>query len=589
VRTALKMLRDRSRDLVRNNPFATAGLDLMVSYQVGTGIMPRSATRDDALDSEVDALWSSWAAGADLSGRTDIYGLQALMARARGESGEVLAQLIPLTAQEARSRRLPVPLAIQVIEADHLDETFDGGMRGQSPMIRQGIELDRAQRPVAYHVHLQHPAETDGLLGPASALQRERIPAERMLHLFRQDRPGQLRGVPDLAPVMTRLRSLDELEDAALEQAKVQACLAALIVSQAPAAAGPLEGTGAADEEAAEAGQKTLYPGMMERLLPGEDVKFLTPSGTGSFDGLARHQLHAIATGWGLTYDLLTGDLSGANYSSLRAGRLAFKRRLERLQWHVLIPGMCQRIWDAWIDAAIRAGVLAPREGGYPVAWSPPVFEMVDPLKDAMAVKEQMRLGLLTWGQAVGQMGWEPRRQAEEIAEWNAAHDDRGLILDGDPRRTGGSGGAQDTRVNSAIEIAATGAATDAAAPAEDVVPVVVENRLELSGDVAAGIMRMLEPTLNIAVEVAGGARQAAEVAARASETAERTTREAAQALSGQADRVSEAIGIAVTAAAAAGDAARTAADAVRQARKPRHLEVVRDAQGRITGTKEAD
>lgn len=466
VRPALKTLRDRSRDLVRNNAYASAGLDLVVSYQVGAGIMPRANTGDAALDAQVDALWSAWADRADLSERTDLYGLQALMARSRCESGEALAQIIPLTSAEARRRGTPVPLALQVMEPDHLDETYDGGLRGAPPIIRQGVEFDSTvSRVVAYHVHLRHPAEIDSLFGPGSVLDRVRIPAERMIHLFRQDRAGQIRGVPDLAPVMTRLRSLDELEDAALEQAKVQACLAALIVSQAAPAKGPLEGGALADAEPAEDGTKSLYPGMMERLLPGEDVRFIAPSGTGGFSDLARHQLHAIATGWGLTYDLLTGDLSQANYSSLRAGRLAFKRRLERLQWHVLVPAMCEPIWRAFIEAAVRAGALPPRAEGYPVNWSPPVFEMVDPLKDALAIEKQMRLGLLTFGQAVGQMGYEPRRQVAEIAEWNGALDGVGLILDGDPRRTSGSGGAQDARANAAIEIAATGAATDQPAP----------------------------------------------------------------------------------------------------------------------------
>lgn len=479
VRSALKSLRDRSRDLVRNNPFAAAGLDLAVSYQVGAGIMPRSSTGDQGLDEQVDALWTEWAAKADITGRTDLYGLQALLARSRGEAGEALAILQPMSAGEARRRNMRVPLALQVVEADHLDETFDGGLAGQAPYIRQGIEFDAQFRPVAYHLHMRHPSEVDGLFGPVSTLARERVPADRVLHLFRQDRPGQIRGVPDLAPVMTRLRSLDELEDAALEQAKVQACMAALIVSQAAPARGPLEGAGLADPNAAEEGFKTLYPGMMERLLPGEDVRFLTPSGAGGFSDLARHQLHAIASGWGITYDLLTGDLSQANYSSLRAGRLAFKRRLDRLQWHVLIPGMCEPIWNAFIRAALAAGVLDLRQGGYPVAWSCPAFEMVDPLKDAQALKEQMRLGLMTWGQAVAQMGWEPRAQAAEIARWNEVHDEAGLILDCDPRRTATSGGAQDARANAAIEIAATGAAATNEPPAdpppaEASVPVVI-------------------------------------------------------------------------------------------------------------------
>lgn len=465
VQQALATLRARSRDLVRNNPFAAAGLDLVVSYQVGSGIVPRSDTGDEGLDRQVDELWTEWAAQADVGGRTDIYGLQALLARSRAEAGEALALLVPMTAADARRRGMRVPLALQVLEPDHLDETLDSPARGGSPFIRQGVEVDQAGRPVAYHLREDHPGETDGILGRQAAGATRRYAAEGVLHLYRQDRPGQIRGVPDLAPVMTRLRSLDELEDAALEQAKVQACLAALIISQAPAARGPLEGAGLADAAGAEDGYKSLYPGMFERLLPGEDVKFLTPSGTGSFDGLAKHQLHAIATGWGLTYDLLTGDLSGANYSSLRAGRLSFKRRLERVQWHVLVPGMCERIWAAFTRAAVAAGALEPRREGYPAQWSPPVFEMVDPLKDAAAVQAQLRLGLITWGQAVAAMGWEPRRQADEIARWNEVLDERGLIFDGDPRRTASSGGAQDPRANAAIEIAATGAATDQPAP----------------------------------------------------------------------------------------------------------------------------
>jgi capsid protein len=85
----------------------------------------------------------------------------------------------------------------------------------------------------------------------------------------------------------------------------------------------------------------------------------------------------------------------------------------------------------------------------------------VDPLKDALAIKAQLRLGLMTWGQAVAEAGWDARQQARDIAAWNAAHDEAGIILDGDPRRTGGAGSAQDAAQNAAVEIAATGAASE--------------------------------------------------------------------------------------------------------------------------------
>lgn len=454
IQPALARLRDRSRDLVRNNPFAAAGLDILVAYQVGAGITPRSVTRDRALDEQVDALFGAWADRADIAGRLDFFGLQALMARSRAEAGESLALLVPLTAAEARRRGMAVPLALQLVEADHLDEALDRNARGAADMrVRQGVEIDAAGMPVAYHLRLEHPGETL-MLGGSAIARTERFAADRVVHLFRQDRPGQIRGVPDMAPVISRLRSLDELEDAALEQAKIQACLAAFVISGAGPSAGPLEGTDPVTGDPL----KTFYPGMVERLLPGEDVKVATPSGPGGFSDLARHQLHAIAAGWGLTYDLLTGDLSQANYSSLRAGRLAFKRRLERTQWHVLIPAS-HRIWEAFVRAAVMAGALPPRAEGYPVEWSPPTFEMVDPLKDALAIKEQVRMGLITWGQAVAQMGWEPHRQARDIAMWNDTMDEAGIILDTDPRRTAKSGGAQDASQNAAVEMGATGAA----------------------------------------------------------------------------------------------------------------------------------
>lgn len=442
----LGLLRARSRDLVRNNPYASAGLDMMVSYQVGTGIVPQSQTGDATLDAQANALWEAWAPHADGAGRLHVYGLQAQAARSRAEAGEVLAMLRPMPAAEARARGTPVPLAVHVMEADHLDIT--PGFTATDQDVTQGVRHDKWGRPIAYRIRVDHPG------GKTPHWETVEIPARYMLHLFRQDRPGQVRGVPDLAPVMTRLRMLDEYEDAALAQAIVQACVAAFVTSEADDNDGPLEG---GDDKR----QRKITPAMIERLRPGEKVDFLEPTGTSAFADFARHQLRAVATGLGLTYDLMTGDLTQANYSSLRAGRLAFKRRLEQLQWTLLIPRLCQPMWDAFVTAAQADGALPPRPGPWPVEWAPPRFEMVDPLKDSIAIQMQLRLGLISWGQAVAEMGWDPAKQAAELALWNAKHDELGLILDGDARRTAKAGGAQDAAQNAAIEIAATGAAQE--------------------------------------------------------------------------------------------------------------------------------
>ena len=451
TRDDLERLRSRSRDLVRNNPYASAGLRALVGYQVGTGIVPQSRTGDDALDRQANALWAEWSGHADAGRRHDIYGLQALAARTRAEAGEALVVLRPLSVAEARRRGSPVPLVLHVMEPDHLEHTLDTPLQAGAV---QGVEMDEFGAPVAYRILPQHPGDWNAR--PDAV----RVPARFVRHLYRQTRPGQVRGVPDLAPVMTRLRLLDEYEDAVFMQQLSQSVVAAFVTSSADAGLGPME----APPDGATPGVKSLSPGMIERLLPGEDVEFLTPSGTGPFAEFCRHQLRAVATGYGLTYDLLTGDLTQANYSSLRAGRLAFKRALEQDQWLMLIPQVCTPVWDAFVAAAVEAGRLPMKRGAWPVEWAPPRFEMVDPLKDTMAIKEQLRLGLLTWGQAVAEMGWDPEKQAEQIAAWNAKHDDAGLVFDGDARRVAAGGAAHDAKQIAAVEIGATGAAL--AAPA---------------------------------------------------------------------------------------------------------------------------
>lgn len=577
VEGALVELRNRSRDLVRNNAWAAAGLDISVAYQVGYGITPRSRTGDPDVDRQVNAEFEAWAKGCDIGGRLDFAGLMAQVARARAQDGEALTLKLPASPAEMRRRNIRVPLLLQNVEADLLEEDREGATQAGN-LIRQGIELSSGGVPAAYHLLEEHPGEEFG-----GRRGRVRIyPAESVLHLYRQDRPGQLRGVPDLAPFLMRLRDLDELEDAALHQAKVQACLAAFVTSGQPAGRGPLEAVPESGGDAA----RQFSPGMIERLLPGEDVKFAMPSGAGAFSDLARHQLHAIAAGWGITYDLLTGDLTQANYSSLRAGRLAFKRRLEQIQWLLLIPRWCTPVWDAWVAAAIRAGVLPPRAGGYPVEWQPPAFEMVDPLKDALAMQLMERLGYATWDQNVAAQGYDPEEQRAAIARANELADELGLILDGDPRRTAKAGGAQDARQNAAVEIAATGAAVPREAEAEARLDRALVQQA-LSDRVLTALGDRLAPPLDamreaaLALRDAGG--QMGDTLAQGNAalmSSAAILADGVEAMQGAARQVADAAQE-TRAAADRGEAAlRQAAETATRSRR-----IVRDAAGRIIGT----
>ncbi len=426
---ALSRLRDRARDLVRNNPYAAKAVQAAVSNLVGTGIMPRARARESGLAEAADRLWGRFAETCDADGLTDFYGLQALIARALVESGECLVQLRERRAEDG----LPVPLQLQVLEADHLDTTRTGEL-ADGGFVLQGVEFDPLGRRRAYWLFPVYPGEAASVM--RRSLTSRRVPARGVLHLFERLRPGQVRGVPWFAPVVLKLRDLDEYDDAELVRKKIEACFAAFVTGDED---GETLGASATDAEGRRV--ESFEPGMIEYLAPGRDVKFATPSASGGYAEYMRVQLHAVAAGIGLTYELLTGDLSQVNYSSIRAGLIEFRRRMEALQWQLLVPGLCQPVWRRFVETAQAAGALP--KGEVDAEWTAPRFEAVDPLKDVQADILAVRAGLMTLKEAIARQGYDPAQVLEEIAETNAALDRLGVILDTDPRRATRTGQAK--------------------------------------------------------------------------------------------------------------------------------------------------
>jgi lambda family phage portal protein len=447
VRLARPLLRDRSRDLVRNNAWGARAMRIKVANTVGTGIIPRADTGDQQLNDQIDGVHAEWAAECAPESGGDLYGCQALVDRARGESGEALV-LLDRTGSLAPGG---VPLALQVVEGDWLADDTDVLGRRETTW-RDGIRFDDRGRRVSYRLYRNHPSDVF-TFGPNDTRD---VPASDLVHLFCQDRPGQIRGVPDMAAVLLRMRDLEDYHDAALLLAKVQAVLGAFVTQPAGPAGSPLgkEGNDAAGNRIEE-----LAPGMIGYLAPGEDVKFLSPQGAGPFAEYTRAALHLIAAGIGITYHQLTGDLREANYSSLRAGSLEFRRQVEQYQHLVLVPMLLRPIWRAFLAQAVLAGRLPAAALNAPAKWTPPRFELVDPIRDTEAIKSQIRAGLMTWPDAVSEMGFDPTAQLAEIATWGQKIRAAGVILDTDPSLTTANGQPVNPAATSSVVLAAEGTA----------------------------------------------------------------------------------------------------------------------------------
>jgi lambda family phage portal protein len=111
----------------------------------------------------------------------------------------------------------------------------------------------------------------------------------------------------------------------------------------------------------------------LQILEPGEDIKFSDPADVGgSYAEFLRMQFRAVAAAMGITYEQLTGDLTGVNYSSIRAGMLEFRRRCE-VQHGVLVHQLCRPVWAAWMKQAVLAGALDAPASRVAASASPPV------------------------------------------------------------------------------------------------------------------------------------------------------------------------------------------------------------------------
>jgi lambda family phage portal protein len=422
----LSFLRAQARDLVRNNPWARRGLRRIVANTVGWGIPPKTRSK------RINELWKLWGetTQCDAAGRLNFYGLQRLAMRTVVESGEVLIR--------RRWRRpgdgLAVPMQLQILEPDFIDSGRDG-VRGEAggPII-QGVEFDAIGRRVAYWLFDQHPGGTTAV-SPIS----RRIPADGILHVFDQERPGQVRGPSWFASVDVRLHDFDEFEDATLMKSKIAACMAAFVTDMGDggvSGALGLAGTDAASGQATD----TFEPGMIIPLPPGKQVTVANPPATNDHQSFSASALRGVAAGLGVTYEDLCGDYSQVNYSSARMSRLAHQGDIDDWRWNMLIPQFCVPAWDWMIQAMLLAGEQVDAS---PAEWSPAPMPILEPDKEGLAYQRLVRIGARTWPQMIRELGYDPRDQLDEIESFNKDLDLRGIALDCDPRKLTASGQQQ--------------------------------------------------------------------------------------------------------------------------------------------------
>lgn len=442
IRTSLRALRNRSRQLVRDNDFARNAIRAVQNNVVGKGIklqaqvkMQRGNGFNERLNDRIESLWDDWCRmnNCHTGGTLSFQDIERLLISSVAESGEVLVRLVYQPFGTS-----PVPLALEIIESDQLmDERNGHSDNGEE--IRMGVQRDSWGRPSAYWFFPHHPG--DYQFQAVQPSKYKVVPAKEIIHLYRCERPGQTRGVPWFHAGIKRLHHLAGYEEAEVIAARASAAIMGFIETPE----GDLEPDGTQD------GQRVsnFDPGKIEVLSPGEKFTLAAPNRpAGQYEPFTRAMLRAFAAGIGVSYETVSKDYSQSNYSSSRLALLD-----DRDNWSVLqawmIENFHQRVFEAWLDAAVMSGTLdLPGYELQPqlytnVKWSPRGWAWVDPLKEVQAYKEAVRSGFMTQGDVIALNGGDFDELLEARAKETEAAEVAGVVFDSDPSQVDFKGDVQ--------------------------------------------------------------------------------------------------------------------------------------------------
>ena len=393
-----------ARDQIRNDPRAVRLTTLLVDLLVGKGIewqVHAPSLTDDQRQKITDTLNDHLKTTAiDAEGRHTLGGLIALSVATAIVSGEILIRRRLRRAADG----LPVPLQLQLLEGDYLDLEKDGDLAGGAYQI-QGVEFDPIGRRRAYHLYRAHPGSRR-----FSRMRSSPVPAESVIHAYRSDRPGQVRGVSWFAPVLTLLHDLASYQDAQVKRQEIASMFAGILTAT--------EGTAARDTEFGE-----LSAGAVLELREGEEMDFTDPPSVEGYDQFMKTTLATVAGGMNLNYNAVAADYDGVSFSGGRMARLDTDAGIERLQSELVIGQICVPI-GGWIKDALDP-LLEVDPEKWSLKWTPPKRPVVDPARENAAEVEAVSGGIKSRRQVMRERGFDPEEVEAEIAaerEWEATN-----------------------------------------------------------------------------------------------------------------------------------------------------------------------
>ena len=416
-----QLLRDRSRYETANNGYASGLIEGRANDTIGTGprlqlSLPESWTDPDfrtrmasspTAARDVELLFLNWAEAVGLPDKL------WLMDRTESEAGEVFG--VEVTNEELSPDGTAPTLDLRLYEPDQCSTP---GWNASDPYSVDGIVFAKNGKPIEYHFLRFHPGDS---LGVNVWGDYDRIPADRVYHLFSQKRPGQARGIPAMTAALPLYAIMRRFTLAALSSAEIAAMIAGVIETDLPA-----DGLGAPTVESMD--EIEFARNALLTLSAGQKAKAFTAAQPGPSYREFKSEIHTeCGRSVGAPRNVSTGSSAEYNYSSGRLDHLPYQRgiKIRRDRYRRLV---LDRLFRSWVrEAALIPNFLPPDLP--PVAlwrwrWQWDGFQSIDPVKDTTANQIALESGQTTLERICAENGddWEEvlEQQARELAKRRA-------------------------------------------------------------------------------------------------------------------------------------------------------------------------
>ena len=417
-------VRARARDMERNSDVMNSVIGAFERNVVGAGYTIQARTSDENLNKQLEQYWKLWCKkqNCDVTGTQSFNQILRMVVERKKIDGGILIHKVYTEGGL-------IPFKLQCLEVDELDISVMNPRKKENKVVG-GIEVNSFNRPVGYWIKQY---EVNGFTMELPKY----IPAKDIIYIFRKNRPSQVREMSDVSQTLSRIRDANEFMNAVSVKERIEACLSVFIKRNTPTGGTVGRSNVNADSTRKYDYQgKTLTPGMIMNLDPGDEIQTINPSGQGAdATSYIKLQQRLIGAGQGISYEASSRDMSETNYSSARQANI--EDDLTYTSDKELLMELMDEIYETFVISLVLSGRVNikdfwdRKEEYMSHEWIQAPKKWIDPLKESNANKIAMQTGQKTFMQICAENGRDWKDTIDDMRKVMEYGEESGIDIGG--------------------------------------------------------------------------------------------------------------------------------------------------------------